>query len=410
LNRMENFRLIALTHKQVRIDQIGLFHLDDSRFEQVLQSIKQQFNCEEILFLSTCNRIEILTYRESSFSEVELAKLFEMLMLVPSAEKAIWAARHCSVWEGSSAIRHLMEVSSSLDSLVVGEREIITQVRNAYDKCKSFELAGDRIRLAVQAAIVTAKDVYTNTRISSRPVSIVSLAYRQLSAYKVPVDARFLIIGAGQTNTLMAQFLKKHHFSNFRVFNRSIEAAEVLAAQLNAKSFPLSALAKEGKGFDVLITCTAAAENIITKEIYEELVQGDKATKLIIDLSVPHDFSPLIAKDFPINFVDVSCLQEMANANLREREKEMEACRVIIDKRMEDFMQSFRLREIEIAMKGVPQKIKEIKQTALQNVFAAELAGMDRENREILEKVMDYMEKKFISVPMKMAKEIIVNA
>jgi glutamyl-tRNA reductase len=407
---MEHFSLIALSHKQVRIDQIGQFHLDDARFEQVLKNVKSTFQLEELLFLSTCNRVELLTYRTQELSIEEIEQIFLMLLPNPDAEKARWAAQHCSIHSGSAAIRHLMNVSASLDSLVVGEREIITQVRTAYDKCKGLAIAGDRIRIAVQSSIVTAKEVYTNTKISSRPVSVVSLAYRQLNAHKIPDNARFLIIGAGQTNSLMAQFLKKHAYSDFRIFNRSLDAAQTLAQQLQGKAFPLSALAKEGKGFDVLITCTAAAENIITKEIYSELVDGDGSTKLIIDLSVPHDVAPAIPQEFPVHFIDVNCLQEMANVNLRERELELEACRIIIDKKMEEFMQTFRMREIELAMKDVPVKIKEIKQTALHNVFAAEVAGMDPQNREILEKVMDYMEKKFISVPMKMAKEIIVNA
>lgn len=407
---MEHFSLIALTHKQVRIDQIGQFHLDDARFEQSLNRIKNHLGLDELLYLSTCNRIEFLIYRKTPLLQQELEILFDSLLQNSSPEKAIWAAQHCSIFEGSAAVRHLMEVTASLDSLVVGEREIITQVRTAYDRCKAVGLCGDRIRIAIQSAIVTAKEVYTKTKISGRPVSVVSLAYRQLIAHHIPENARFIMIGAGQTNSLMAQFLKKHHFSNFRIFNRSLEAARVLAGQLQGEAFPLSALPKQGKGFDVLITCTAAAENIITKEIYQELVEGDNATKLIIDLSVPHDVAPQIPNEFPVKFIDVNCLQEMANMNLREREKEMEACRIIIDKKMEEFMHTFRLREIELAMKEVPVKIKEIRQTALQSVFADEVAAMNPENREILEKVMDYMEKKFISVPMKMAKEIIVNA
>lgn len=260
---MEHFSLIALSHRQdFRIDQIGQFHLDDARFEQVLKNIKSIFELEELLFLSTCNRIELLVYRVQPLSNTELEQIFSFLQVEPSVDKAKWAAQHCSIYNGSAAIRHLMNVSASLDSLVVGEREIITQVRTAYDKCKAMGLAGDRIRIAVQAAIVTAKEVYTNTKISSRPVSVVSLAYRQLSAYKIADNARFLIIGAGQTNSLMAQFLKKHSFSDFRIFNRSLEAAETLAKQLQGKAFPLSALAKGGKGFDVLITCTAAAETL----------------------------------------------------------------------------------------------------------------------------------------------------
>lgn len=407
---MEHFTLIALTHKQVRIDQIGQFHLGDARFEEVLKNIKDVLGLEELLFLSTCNRIELLVYRKSPLLREDLELVFGNLLQNKSEEKAKWAAQICTIFEGSAAIRHLMDVSASLDSLVVGEREIITQVRNAFDRCRTPGLAGDRIRIAVQAAIVTAKEVYTKTKISSRPVSVVSLAYRQLIAHNIPENARFLIIGAGQTNSLMAQFLKKHKFSDFRVFNRSLEPARLLAEGLQGRAFPLTALAKEGKGFDVLITCTAAAENIVTKEIYQELVSGDQGTKLIIDLSVPHDISPIIPQEFPVNFIDVNCLQEMANINLREREKEMEVCRIIIDRKMEEFMQTFRLREIELAMKEVPEKIKEIKQTALQTVFADEVAAMNPENREILEKVMNYMEKKFISVPMKMAKEIIVNA
>jgi glutamyl-tRNA reductase len=121
--------------------------------------------------------------------------------------------------------------------MIVGEREIITQVRNAFELCKKNGLTGDFIRILLRHTIETAKRVYTETTIATKPVSVVSLAYHKLRDMNISLDARFLIIGAGVTNTNMSKFLRNHGFKKFTVYNRTLSKAENLAKDLNLKSF-----------------------------------------------------------------------------------------------------------------------------------------------------------------------------
>ena len=113
------------------------------------------------------------------------------------------------VFHKADAVKHALSVASSIDSMIVGEREIITQVRGAYEASKSYGLTGDFIRLLTRKVIETAKKVYTETNIAKKPVSVVSLAYHKLRNLNIALDAKFVIVGAGLTNTTMCKFLKK---------------------------------------------------------------------------------------------------------------------------------------------------------------------------------------------------------
>ncbi|MCC6601018.1 MAG: glutamyl-tRNA reductase, partial [Crocinitomicaceae bacterium] len=313
------------------------------------------------------------------------------------------------VFEGEEALKHLFEVASSLDSLVVGEREIITQVRNAYELCHKLDLTGDLLRLVVQKTIECAKKVYTHTNISRNPVSVVSLAYRKLRDLNVKLDSKILIVGSGVTNSTMAKYLKKHGFTDFVVFNRTLANAEKLAKEISGKAFPLSELKNYKNGFDVIVTCTGSSEAIITKDIYSALVGNDKNKKVVIDLAVPNDLDEEILKSYDVNLIAVNNLQEIARKNLLEREKELSACVKIIEGNIEEFRKELKERKVELAMSDVPKKVKEIRETAVNEVFAKDIEKLDAGSKETLDKVIAYLEKKYISVPMKMAKEILIE-
>jgi len=185
--------------------------------------------------------------------------------------------------------------------------------------------------------------------------------------------------------------------------------AELLAADLNGTAYPLSELTNFKEGFDVIITCTGATEPIITEEIYTKLLGGDTSKKVIVDLAIPNDTAPEIVKNFPVHYIEVESLKETARKNIQERYNELVHAEQIIEDNIREFDAVLRQRKIEIAMSGVPQKIKEIKHTAIHAVFAEEINTMDEHSRLVLERVMNYMEKKCISVPMVMAKEILVK-
>jgi glutamyl-tRNA reductase len=263
--------------------------------------------------------------------------------------------------------------------------------------------------MIMNRVVKTAKEVYTLTNISRNPISVVSLAYRKLRDLNVCSNSRLLIIGAGETNRNFAQYLKKHKYANFAVFNRTFEKAESLAAELNGVAYPLSALANYAGGFDVIITCTGAAEAIISPQIYQQLLNGETDKKVIVDLAIPNDLSAEVRENHPIHYIEVESLKELARKNIDERYKELSKAEAIIAENTAEFQSVLRQRRIEVAMSDVPKKIKEIKNKAVNTVFANEIDAMDEQSRAVLERVIDYMEKKYISVPMIMAKEILVK-
>ncbi len=405
---MERLKIIAFTHKNTNISDIGKLHIEEGALKDRLQVLKDAIGLHELFYLSTCNRVEFIISTPKSIRASFLSEFFAVFNPEWDELTRTWAIENAQIFEGDEALRHLFNVASSIDSLVVGEREIITQVRSSYEKCDKLEITGDLTRLVIKKTIEVAKEVYTQTNIARNPVSVVSLAYRRLRALNIKKDARFLIIGSGVTNSTMAKYLKKHQFSNFTVFNRTLANAQRLATELNGIAYPLTELANFTKGFDIIVTCTGSSESIITKEIYKGLVGSDLSKKVVIDLAIPNDLDPEILNNYDVNLIAISNLQEVAKENLLSRESELEACKTIVEKNIDSFKQIVRTRKVELAMSEVPKKIKAIRETA-NDVFAKELQGLDTSSKEVLNKILAYMEKKYISVPMKIAKEILIE-
>ncbi len=406
---MNSLKIVALTHKNLGLQELGRLHLEQTQQEQVLLAAKEEFQLKEFMYLSTCNRVEFTFSTDQQINSEFLKRFF--LFLNPSIEnEAINVlVDNALIYVGESALEHAFRVASSLDSLIVGEREIITQVRKAYENCNQIGLTGDTIRLVIKQSVATAKEIYTQTNIAKNPVSIVSLAYRKLRELGVANNARIIFVGAGETNVAMAQYLKKHEYANFVVFNRSKEKAERLALDLKGQAFGLDALKEYNKGFDVLISCTSSQDPVITEEVYESLLAGEKNKKIIIDLAIPSDVDTKVKEQHSIDLICIEDIKASAQKNLKEREKELAQCKIIIDNKVEEFNSLFKERQVELAFGEVPKRVKEIRETALNEVFAKDIGSMDENSKEILEKVMFYMEKKYNSVTMKMAKQILLD-
>jgi glutamyl-tRNA reductase len=406
---LEYLKIIAFTHKQIDLKALGKLVICEHTLDDRLRNIQSELGVKEVFYLATCNRVEFVFTCASELTKPFIHRFLTVLNMGLPEEYMDQFIENVSVYEQVEAFNHLLRTSCSLESLVVGEKEILAQLRKAYEACRVAGFTGDYMRMIMNRVVKTAKEVYTHTNISKNPVSIVSLAYRKLRDLKMCANSRLLIIGAGETNRNIAQYLKKHKYSNFSIFNRTPENAEHLAKELNGIAYPLSELENFSGGFDVIITCTGATEPIITEEIYKKLLNGDTEKKVIVDLAIPNDTAPEILQKFPVHYIEVESLKEIARKNIQERYDELVNAEHIIEENIKDFELVLRQRKIEIAMSGVPQKIKEIKHTAINAIFADEINGMDESSRLILERVMNYMEKKCISVPMVMAKEILVK-
>jgi glutamyl-tRNA reductase len=406
---LKYLKVIAFTHKQIELKELGRLVICQENITDKLKEVKARFGISELFYLATCNRVEFIMTTPQVIDKTFARDFIGALDIGLCSHSTNTFLEAAAIYEGQDAMNHLLRTSCSLESLIVGEKEILAQLRKAYEDCREAGLTGDCLRVVMNCVVKTAKEVYTYTSISKNPISVVSLAYRKLKDLKLCTNARILIIGAGETNRNISKYLQKHKFSNFSVFNRTFSKAQQLAADLGGEAFELSELKNYNRGFDAIITCTSAVEPIITTEIYTTLLNGDTGKKTIVDLAIPNDTAPEVLAKFDVNFIEVHSLNEIAKKNLQERYQELVHAEAIIEQNIAEHLVMLKQRRIELAMRQVPEKIKEIRNNAVNTVFADEVQSLDKESREILEKVINYMEKKYISVPMVMAKDILIN-
>lgn len=407
--RLKSFKVIAITHKNFDLNDLGKFHIDELNQKDLLSQVKIDLQIDELMYLSTCNRVEFFLKSDFELDFKFFRRFFQYFVENCDDDLTYQLITQTDVYHGILAVEHVLKVASSIDSMVVGEREIITQVRNAFERCRKNGLTGDFIRLLIRHTVETAKKVYTETNISTRPVSIVSLSFHGLKQLQLPLDSRIILIGAGITNKNMLRFIQKHGFKNIKIFNRTKENAQKLAQEYGAEGYSLEELKTFNQGFDILISCTGSEGAIVNEDLYKKLLNGDTDRKVIIDLAIPNDIASEVVEHNKVEYICVDKLRVISEKNLEARAKEIASVEEIISSALEEFMDRHREREVEIAMREVPKMVKNIKDRAIGDVFASELNAIDDESREVLEKVIAYMEKKYISMPMIMAKEIMTK-
>lgn len=177
---------------------------------------------------------------------------------------------------------------------------------------------------------------------------------------------------------------------------------------MDATADSLANLPKYKGGFDCLIVCTGSTKSIISPELYAQLLQGDSAEKLVIDLSIPYNVSEKVVENFPVKYIEIEGLKALAQVNHNFRKLEITKANELIANQILKFQETYQHRQIARAMSRVPAEIKAVKQKALNEVFQNQLAGMDANTRQLVVEMMDYMEKKCIGIPMRAAKEAVL--
>ncbi len=410
---LKGFKILSVSHRHSKLDKLGQFLYsvkDKTVLSNQLELLKQNMKLDELMYLATCNRVMYFFYTTQAVNDDFIFELFQRVN--PNIERSVLFGndmRSFSFYEGEKAIDHLFKVSSSIDSMVVGEREILRQIRDAYEDCKTWQLTGDNIRLAMDTAVVTAKKIYANTKIGEKPVSVVSLAIQKMLETGMPDNPKILMIGAGQTNTLVTKFLRNHQLNNLIVYNRSLESAEKLVRIVGiGEPRALADIMDHDTGFDCLIVCTASTEPVVTTTMYQRLLGNAKSPKVVIDLSIPHNVAGDVATNFPMEYIEIDGLRSLAKENLKFRQMEVVHAKSLIADEIDNFHSLCKQRVLERAMQNIPTEIKAIKTHAMNEVFKKELATLDDDSRALLEKMMNYMEKRCIGIPMKAAKDALL--
>ena len=402
---LDGYHILTLTHRDAPLETIGKMVLNDDS-APLLHALKNRFGWEEMLYLATCNRVVFLFYAQGPVSGNMANEIVGQTRPDLSATETEHISEKMQVLHGADAIRHWMEVAASMDSIVIGEREIIRQLRDAYDRSDKAGLTGDHLRLLMRFTIETAKEIYSQTGIGEKAVSVVALAFNELLKVTSDRKSRILLVGAGQTNTLLAKFLAKHGFQNITVFNRSLENARKLADTVQGRAFPLDALRHYPEGFDCLVVCTGATSPVITPEIYQNLLQGETSKKVVVDLAVPNNVDKKILPAFPIHLIEIEGLQNTADDNLAYRENERKKAGVMIAERLQAFCGHWYERQVERSLSYIPDEVRAVKERAINQVYGKEFALLDAKTQALVLEMMDYMEKKCIAIPIKTMKEI----
>jgi glutamyl-tRNA reductase len=288
--------------------------------------LKLRGGLDEVVLLSTCNRVEI--YGVSPWIHGRVQRLFQELTgsdfdLTP----------HLYVKEGAEAAKHLFAVASGLDSLVIGETEITGQVKNAYQMAKDAGLVGKKMNRLFQSALSVVKAIRTNTGIGRGATSVGSVAVEL--AEKV-FDANLgektvMILGAGKMGEACVKHLAKRGAKTVLVANRSVERAEKLAAEFGGRAVRLEESAAAMTEADILVSSTGSPDLVLRREDVARILPARRNRPLVlVDIAVPRDIDPAVAELPNVFLYDIDDLEAVVRENTKNREQELTVCHQII--------------------------------------------------------------------------------
>jgi len=405
---LRGYKVITVTHKSVDVGDLGSYVVPaiEGSYITALHQAKAHFNVPELMYVQTCNRVMFVLFDKNSHKLPKAQDLFAFFH--PEKDATFYQQLNSSYREFTDleAVEHVFSVAASVDSLVVGEREILRQLRTAYDDCSKVNLTGDSIRLLMKYAIESAKKVYNFTRIGEKSISVASLASSMLFEKGLTPADPVVLVGAGETNTIIAKVLKKKGYQDVTVFNRSLSKAQFLAKLTGGQAYGLEDLPQYTRPWKALIVCTSAQEAIITEEIYDDLNNRNDAYshKFILDLGIPKNVASGVIDKKNLTYIEIEGVRSKAEEHLAFRKQEVKEAVKIIHSYGKEFMKAFQQRQIEKSLSFLPGAINEVKERAINEVFSKDISELDDHSRALLLEMMDYMERKCVGVPMKMAK------
>jgi glutamyl-tRNA reductase len=303
----------------------------------MLKKMHAEQHISEAVILQTCNRSEFYAYAKKDFDvSRSLAKFIGQVR----PEAADTWSKYNQESIGTDAVRHLFEVAAGLDSQMIGENQILSQVKSAYTESIDCQMSKFMFHRLFHNAFRVGKTVRTNTDINCGAVSI-SLAAVELAKKKIDLSASTaMVIGAGENAELAAKYLLKSAVPRLIIANRNIKKAQAMRARLKTgEIIGLADVAAKLAEVDVLISSTAAAKPLITYEAAEDGLSQRQKTLLIIDIAVPRDIEPQINRFKCVSLYNIDDLNEQISRNKEKRSSEIPKARAIVSEFTDKFMQ-----------------------------------------------------------------------
>ena len=359
--------LVGVNHKTAPVEVRELLAFSDEACDEGLRRLVDGDVVREGLIVSTCNRVEILsatTTEQIADGTERITEFLNSSRTLPSG----FLSQHIYSHTDEEAVRHLFRVASSLDSMVVGEPQVLGQVRRAYSVAVRAGTAGRVLNRLVHHTFRVAKRVRNETGIAANAVSIsymaVELGKKIFESLK---DHSVLLVGAGEMAELSAKHLINAGASRIKITNRTESLSQKLAETFDGESIPFDHLELALAEADVVICSTASPEYLITEEMTRKAREKRRNRPMcMIDISVPRNIDPNVAKVPNIFIFDIDDLESVISSNIREREREAERAELIVQSEVMQFQQSLRLMDVGPTIGALRNKMQDVARAELE--------------------------------------------
>jgi len=394
-------QMVGCSHHNAPIEVRERLAFSSDQMRAALVQFRQRFPDSESVLISTCNRVEVYTAAEEPAACPTHHQVVDFLAefhgLKPDEIFDALFER-----SGEDTVRHLFTVASSLDSMVVGEAQILGQVKQAYEAACEADNAGPLTNAAFQAAMHVAKRVANETAINERRVSIPSVAVADFASqiFERFDDKRVLVIGAGETGEETLRYLMDEGARDITVVNRSPERSRDLAARVGGVARPWEEMSDSMVQADLVISTTGAGEAVVTSGDFRHVHHSRSQRPLfVLDLAVPRDFDPAIGDFLGVYLYSIDDLQKACDANRRAREKEWQKAERIIESETARFMADLHHRATGPTIKRLKARADQLKEDELRRLHN-KLGEFDERTRDEVERSFDRLVNKLLHPPL----------
>jgi glutamyl-tRNA reductase len=392
--------VIGVNHKTAPIEVREKIAIPRADLPEVTRALAAEPGVAECLIVSTCNRVEILAAIEGEEADID-GFLWRRFGLDPALLRP-----HLYEHRGQEAVRHLFRVAASLDSMVVGESQILGQVKEAFAVARAAGAVGGRLESLLQAAFAAAKKVRSETEIGANSVSIASVGVELARKIFGSLEGRTVfLVGAGKMSELAARHLVQQGAGTILVTNRTPERAQRMAEPFGGRVIPYEQLYEAASQADIVITSTSAPHPIFGREQGQVFLHKRRNRPMFfIDLAVPRDVDPAMGKLEGIFVYDIDDLQAVAAAHMAERKSIATDAEALIAAEVERFHLRRRAVNAAPAIVALQQQAEEIRQAELRRA-QARLGSLSAEQIAAVEALTRGLVNKFLHPPMQALKQ-----
>lgn len=389
--------VIGLNHRTMPLDLFERMTIDDAGLPKALHELMSFDNLSEVVVLSTCNRTEVYAVAERFHGAYhDIRNFFEDTAFLPPEE----FVDHLYVHYDREAVRHLFSVSAGLDSAVVGETEVLRQVKGAWERAQAEETTGPVLNLLFRHAVETGKRARTDTAIARGTASVSHSAVEMAAERLGSLDGRrALILGAGEMAEGMAAALRNAGVVDLLVVNRTWDRAKALADRVAGRPVRLVDLPTALADVDMLLTSTGATSIIVDHGDLAPVMadRGDRPM-LIIDIAVPRDVDPSIGELPGVTLLDMTDLRRFAQAGRNRRSAEMAAVDAIVTEEVQRYTSATSARSAAPLVAAMHQQAEQMRQREMER-FRGRLEGLDDRQRDAVEALTRAMLAKVLHEP-----------